>query len=90
MALRAFILHLLRTHFLAREYQFVRIQTNPLINTEKILNRHITKTYNSDDVNVIATELQFTKTRPTSFYKKDNLLLKAIPKNVNKVLKPKC
>ena len=90
MALRAFILHLLRTHFLAREYQFVRIQTNPLINTEKILNRHITKTYNSDDVNVIATELRFTKTRPTSFYKKRNLLLETIPKNVNKVLKPKC
>ena len=90
MALRAFILHLLRTHFLAREYQFVRIQTNPLINTEKILNRHITKTYNSDDVNVIATELRFTKTRPTSFYKKHNLLLETIPKNVSKVLKSKC
>ena len=34
--------------------QFVRIHTSSLINIEKILNRPITKFYNSDDVNVIA------------------------------------
>ena len=41
----------------------------PLINTEKILNRPITKFYNSDDVNVIVAELRLTKERPTSFHK---------------------
>ena len=45
-----------------------------LINTEKILNRPITKFYNSDNVTVIVAELRLTKKRPTSFYKKHNLL----------------
>ena len=54
--------------------QFARIHRSSLINIEKILNRSITKFYNSDDVNVIAAELRLTKTRPTSFYKKHNLL----------------
>ena len=45
-----------------------------LINIEKFLNKPITKFYNSDDVNVIAAEIRFTKTRPTSFHKKYNLL----------------
>ena len=34
--------------------------------------RPITKFYNGDDVNVIAAELRLTKTRPTSFYKKQS------------------
>ena len=38
------------------------------------LNSPNTKFYNSDDVNVIAAELRLTKTRPTSFYEKYNLL----------------
>ena len=45
-----------------------------LRNIEKILNRTITKFYNGDDVNVIAAELLLTKTRPTTFYTKHNLL----------------
>ena len=52
--------------------QFARIHTSLLINTEKILNRPITKFYKSDDVNVIAAELRLTKTRPISFYMKHN------------------
>ena len=48
--------------------------TSSLIKIEKTLNRPITKFYNSDDVNVIAAELRLTKTRPTSFNKKHNLL----------------
>ena len=32
---------------------FVRIHTSSLINIEKVLNRPITKFYNSDDANVI-------------------------------------
>ena len=54
--------------------QFTRIHTSSLIKTEKILNRPITKFYNSDDVNVIAAELRLTKTRPASLYKRHNLL----------------
>ena len=54
--------------------QFARIHTSSLINIEKILKKPITKFYNSDDVNVIAAELRLTKTRPTSFYKKHNIL----------------
>ena len=54
--------------------QFARIHTRSLIKIEKTLNRPITKFYNSDDVNVIAAELRLTKTRPTSFNKKHNLL----------------
>ena len=49
--------------------QFARIHSSSLIKIEKILNRHITKFCNSDDVNVIAAELQLNKTRPTSLYK---------------------
>ena len=45
-----------------------------LIKIEKILNRPITKFYNSDDVNVIAAKLRLTKTRSTSFHKIHNLL----------------
>ena len=54
--------------------QFARIHTSSLIKIEKILNRPITKFYNSDDVNVIAAELRLTKRRPTSLYKRHNLL----------------
>ena len=54
----------------ARTKQLARIHTRSLINIEKILNRLIAKFYNSDDVNVIAAELRLTKTRRTSFYKK--------------------
>ena len=54
--------------------QFARIHTGSLIKIEKTLNRPIIKFYNSDDVNVIAAELRLTKTRPTSFNKKHNLL----------------
>ena len=47
-----------------------------LINIEKFLNKPITKFYNSDDVNVIAAEIRFTKRgqllsiRNIIFYKK--------------------
>ena len=58
----------------AGDMQFARIHTSSLMNTEKTLNRPSTKIYNSDDVNVIAAELWLTKTRPTSFNKKHNLL----------------
>ena len=54
--------------------QFARIHTSSLINIEKILKRPISKIYNGDNVNVIAAELRLTKTRPTSFDKKHNLL----------------
>ena len=57
-----------------RVAQFARIHTSSLIKTEKTLNRSITKFYNGDDANVIAAELRPTKTRPTSFNKKHNLL----------------
>ena len=40
--------------------QFARIYTSSLIKIKKILNRSITKFYNSDDVNVIAAELRLT------------------------------
>ena len=52
---------------LVSSIQFARIHTSSLINIEKILNRSITKFYNSDDLNLIAAELWLTKTRPTSF-----------------------
>ena len=58
----------------SRNIQFARIHTSSLIKIEKILNRPITKFYNSDDVNVIAAELRVTKTRPASLYKRHNLL----------------
>ena len=70
--------------------QFARIHTSSLIKTEKILNRPITKFYNSDDVNVIAAELRLTKTRPASLYKRYNLSEETMPTDVNKVLQTKC
>ena len=54
--------------------QFARIHTNSLFNIEKILNRPITKFYNDNGVNVVVAELWLTKTRPTYFYMKHNLL----------------
>ena len=50
--------------------QFAKIQKSSLFNIEKILNRPITKFYNDDEVNAVVLELRFTKTRPTSSYKK--------------------
>ena len=70
--------------------QFARIHTSSLIKIEQILNRPITKSCNSGDINVIAAELRLTKTRPTTFYKRHNLLQKIMPTDVNKVLKTKC
>ena len=54
--------------------QFARIHTSSLIKIEKILNRSITKFNNRDDGNVIAAVLRLTKARPTSLYKRHNLL----------------
>ena len=54
--------------------QFASIHTSSRVKIEKILNRPITKFYNSDNVNVIAAELRLTKTRPTSLYKRHNNL----------------
>ena len=42
--------------------------------TECILNRIITRFYNSDDVNTTAADLRQTKTRPISFQMIDSLL----------------
>ena len=67
--------------------QFVRIHASFLMIIEKILNRLITKFYNSDDVDVIAAELRPTKTRPTSFSKKQS---ETLPTDVNKDLKTEC
>ena len=61
--------------------KFVRIHASSLINTEKTLNRHIDKFYNSNAVNVIVAELQIT-----SFYKEQSLIKEKISRNVNKVL----
>ena len=58
------------------------MHTSTLIKLEKILNKPITKFHNSDDVNVIATELRLTKTRPTSFYKRHNFLQGTMPADV--------
>ena len=66
-------------------FSLLRIHTSSLINIEKILNRPITKFYNSVDVNVIAAEFGLT-----SFYKKQNLLYETMPTNVNKALKTQC
>ena len=70
--------------------QFARIHTSSLIKIEKTLNRPITKFYNSDDINMIGAELRLTKTLPTSFNKKHNLLQETMPADVNRVLKTKC
>ena len=69
--------------------QFARIHTSSLINIEKILNRPITEFYNGDDVNMIAAELCLTKTRRTSFDKKQSFIRNNVT-DVNKVLKTKC
>ena len=50
--------------------QFARIHTSSVIKIGKILDRPITKSYNSDDVNVIAAELRLTETRSTSFHRR--------------------
>ena len=54
--------------------QLARIHTSSLIKIEKILNRPITKFDNSNDVNVIAADVRLIKRRPTSFYKRHNLI----------------
>ena len=60
--------------FLILLTHFARMQASFLINIEKILSGPITKFYNDDNVNMIAADLRPIKTRPTSFYKKHNLL----------------
>ena len=47
-----------------------RPELNPGRRSNSGSDRPITKFYNGDDVDVIAEELRLTKTRPTSFYKK--------------------
>ena len=49
-----------------------RPELNPRRRSNSGSDRPITKFYNGDDVNVIAAELRLTKTRPTSFYKKQS------------------
>ena len=51
---------------IAQEH-FTEIHRSLLRKIEKILNRPITKFYNSDDVNTTTAELRQTKTRPISF-----------------------
>ena len=46
---------------------FTETQKSSLRKIEHILNRTITKFYNSDDVNTTTAELRQTKTRPISF-----------------------
>ena len=60
----------------------MRIHTSTFIKVERTLNRPVTKFFNGNGINVIAAELRLTKTRPTSFYKKQFF----IKNNVNKVL----
>ena len=71
-------------------FQFASIHASSLINIEKILNRPVTKCYNGNDVNVTVAELSLTKTRPSPFYKKHDLLQETMTTDVNKVLKTKC
>ena len=47
-------------------YHFTEIHRSSLEKVEQILNRPITKFYNSDDVNASAAELRQPKTRPIS------------------------
>ena len=54
------------------------------------MNTPIPKFCDGNKVNVTAAELQLTKMRSASFYKKNNLLSEAMPTDVNKVLKTKC
>ena len=49
-----------------------RPELNPGRTSNSGSDRLITKFYNGDDVNMIAAELHLTKTRPTSFYKKQS------------------
>ena len=70
------LLLFLRSSFSSESRQFARIHTSLLNTTQTLLNRPITKFYNGDDVNMIATEL-----RPT-----DELM----PTYVNEVFKTKC
>ena len=63
-----------RRRVIAAFVQFARIHTSSLINSENILNRAITKFYNSGDVNKTAAELRFTKARLRKKKKKYNLL----------------
>ena len=56
-----------------RPTQFARIHTSSLIKFKKILNRPITKFYNSDDVKVIAQSYGSLK-RGQLLYIRDNLL----------------
>ena len=58
--------------------KLVRSHTSCLINIEKVLNRPITKFYNSDDVNVIMAELGLTKMRPFCNYIR-NIILGTAP-----------
>ena len=53
---------------------FEKRSSSSLIKIGKILNRPITKFYNSDHENVTAADLRLSKTRPISFNIKDNLL----------------
>ena len=53
---------------------FTEIHRSSLRKTEYILNRAITKFYNSDDVNATTAELRQAKTRPISLSMIDNLL----------------
>ena len=46
---------------------FTEIHRSSLRKIEYILNRSITKFYNSDDVNTTTAELRQTNTRPTPF-----------------------
>ena len=66
--------HLNRSEPEFTEDSLTRIHASSLIKIEKILNRPITKFYNSDDVNVIPAELGLIKTKPTSLHKRHNLL----------------
>ena len=52
-------------HRLFQSNQFKEIHRSSFRKIEKILNRPITKLYNSDDVNATTAELQQTKTRPS-------------------------
>ena len=57
----------LKSNILNMSRHFTEIHRSLLRKIEKILNRPITKFYNSDDVNTTTAELRQTKTRPISF-----------------------
>ena len=54
--------------------RFTKIHRSSFRKIEKILNRPITKLYNSDDVNATTAELRQTKTRSIFLKMIDNLL----------------